>query len=176
MQNVRLGRRKSSSQTLQLAGAEGRCVEGSRIWVFRLEKAWIRGFIFQGCCSSSLFRYLKENANTSWKVLFQTSSFICCNCARDFNFDDLKLFNDNWNRLEHGVYNLSRLRESASNRFKSFHIPVDWMLDTGFVSQVNYLTVVNFCFAFYSYLCIDRYALISLSHLPTKPAFVPITC
>ncbi|KAK9698045.1 hypothetical protein RND81_08G078600 [Saponaria officinalis] len=40
-------------------------------------------------------------------------------------------------KLEHGVYNLSRLRESATNRFKSFHIPIDWMLDTGFVSQIK---------------------------------------
>ncbi|KAL9236826.1 hypothetical protein vseg_011452 [Gypsophila vaccaria] len=44
-------------------------------------------------------------------------------------------------KLEHGVYNLSRLRESATNRFKSFHIPVDWMLDTGFVSQIKLASV-----------------------------------
>ncbi|XP_021749322.1 protein CHUP1, chloroplastic-like [Chenopodium quinoa] len=44
-------------------------------------------------------------------------------------------------KLEHGVYNLSRLRESAANRFKSFHIPVDWMLDTGFVSQIKLASV-----------------------------------
>lgn len=44
-------------------------------------------------------------------------------------------------KLEHGVYNLSRLRESATNRFKSFHIPVDWMLDAGFVSQIKLASV-----------------------------------
>ncbi|KAH9610165.1 hypothetical protein KSS87_001404 [Heliosperma pusillum] len=44
-------------------------------------------------------------------------------------------------KLEHGVYNLSRLRESATNRFKSFLIPVDWMLDTGFVSQIKLASV-----------------------------------
>ncbi|KAH9611005.1 hypothetical protein KSS87_013236 [Heliosperma pusillum] len=44
-------------------------------------------------------------------------------------------------KLEHGVYNLSRLRESATNRFKSFQIPVDWMLDTGFVSQIKLASV-----------------------------------
>ncbi|KAB1219232.1 Protein CHUP1, chloroplastic [Morella rubra] len=38
-------------------------------------------------------------------------------------------------KLEHGVYNLSRLRESATRRYKDFHIPTDWMLDTGYVSQ-----------------------------------------
>uniref|UniRef100_A0A7C9FA61 Protein CHUP1, chloroplastic n=1 Tax=Opuntia streptacantha TaxID=393608 RepID=A0A7C9FA61_OPUST len=44
-------------------------------------------------------------------------------------------------KLEHGAYNLSRLRESATNRFKSFHIPVNWMLDTGFVSQIKLASV-----------------------------------
>lgn len=44
-------------------------------------------------------------------------------------------------KLEHGVYNLSRLRESAANRFKSYHIPVDWMLDAGFVSQIKLASV-----------------------------------
>ncbi|KAL4291498.1 hypothetical protein GQ457_14G009350 [Hibiscus cannabinus] len=38
-------------------------------------------------------------------------------------------------KLEHGVYNLSRMRESAANRYKGFHIPMDWMLETGIVSQ-----------------------------------------
>lgn len=40
------------------------------------------------------------------------------------------------NRLEHGVYNLSRIRESATKRYRGFQIPVDWMLETGIVSQV----------------------------------------
>ncbi|XLR23119.1 hypothetical protein S83_051019, partial [Arachis hypogaea] len=38
-------------------------------------------------------------------------------------------------RLEHGVYNISRMRESAANRYKVFRIPVHWMLDSGFVTQ-----------------------------------------
>ncbi|GAB2301206.1 hypothetical protein Dimus_035240 [Dionaea muscipula] len=44
-------------------------------------------------------------------------------------------------KLEHGVYNLSRLRESAANRFKSFQIPVDWMLENGFVSRIKLASV-----------------------------------
>lgn len=40
------------------------------------------------------------------------------------------------NRLEHGVYNLSRMRESAAKRYKGFQIPMDWMLENGIVSQV----------------------------------------
>ncbi|KAL6544844.1 hypothetical protein OROMI_023706 [Orobanche minor] len=39
-------------------------------------------------------------------------------------------------RLEHGVYNLSRMRESASKRYKLYQIPMNWMLDTGIVSQM----------------------------------------
>lgn len=44
-------------------------------------------------------------------------------------------------KLEHGVYNLSRLRESAANRFKALLIPVDWMLENGFVSQIKLASV-----------------------------------
>ncbi|GAB2298608.1 hypothetical protein Dimus_032678 [Dionaea muscipula] len=44
-------------------------------------------------------------------------------------------------KLEHEVYNLSRLRESAANRFKSFHIPVDWMLENGFGSRIKLASV-----------------------------------
>ncbi|KAF5728714.1 protein CHUP1 chloroplastic [Tripterygium wilfordii] len=44
-------------------------------------------------------------------------------------------------KLEHGVYNLSRMRESGSKRFKGFQIPTDWMLDTGLVSQIKLASV-----------------------------------
>ncbi|KAE8689448.1 phospholipase A1-IIgamma-like [Hibiscus syriacus] len=44
-------------------------------------------------------------------------------------------------KLEHGVYNLSRMRESAANRFKGFHIPTDWMLETGIVCQMKLASV-----------------------------------
>lgn len=37
-------------------------------------------------------------------------------------------------KLEHGLYNLSRIRESATKRYKVFNIPTDWMQDTGFVA------------------------------------------
>ncbi|XP_025690205.1 protein INCREASED PETAL GROWTH ANISOTROPY 1 isoform X1 [Arachis hypogaea] len=39
-------------------------------------------------------------------------------------------------KLEHGVYNISRMRESATKRYKHFQIPVDWMLDSGYASQL----------------------------------------
>ncbi|KAK9268168.1 hypothetical protein L1049_010610 [Liquidambar formosana] len=44
-------------------------------------------------------------------------------------------------KLEHGVYNLSRMRESATKRYKLFRIPMDWMLETGFVSQIKLASV-----------------------------------
>ncbi|KAL3618887.1 hypothetical protein CASFOL_037115 [Castilleja foliolosa] len=39
-------------------------------------------------------------------------------------------------RLEHRVCNLSRMRESSVERYKSSYIPVNWKLDTGYVSQL----------------------------------------
>lgn len=44
-------------------------------------------------------------------------------------------------KLEHGVYNLSRMRESATKRYKLFQIPMNWMLETGFVSQIKLASV-----------------------------------
>ncbi|XP_021294273.1 protein CHUP1, chloroplastic [Herrania umbratica] len=44
-------------------------------------------------------------------------------------------------KLEHGVYNLSRMRESATKRYKGFQIPTDWMLETGIVSQIKLASV-----------------------------------
>ncbi|KAK9092899.1 hypothetical protein Syun_027810 [Stephania yunnanensis] len=38
-------------------------------------------------------------------------------------------------KLEQGVYNLSRMRESATKKYKGFHIPTEWLLETGLVSQ-----------------------------------------
>ncbi|OWM91143.1 hypothetical protein CDL15_Pgr000086 [Punica granatum] len=44
-------------------------------------------------------------------------------------------------KLEHRVYNLSRMRESAANRYKVFHIPMGWMLDNGIVTQIKLASV-----------------------------------
>ncbi|KAK3431233.1 hypothetical protein EUGRSUZ_E02711 [Eucalyptus grandis] len=44
-------------------------------------------------------------------------------------------------KLEHGVYNLSRMRESAGKRYKGFRIPMDWMLDSGIVNQIKLASV-----------------------------------
>ncbi|XP_010925699.1 protein INCREASED PETAL GROWTH ANISOTROPY 1 isoform X2 [Elaeis guineensis] len=44
-------------------------------------------------------------------------------------------------KLEQGVYNLSRVRESAATKYKGFQIPWGWMLETGFVSQIKLASV-----------------------------------
>ncbi|CAF2234807.1 hypothetical protein YC2023_095080 [Brassica napus] len=44
-------------------------------------------------------------------------------------------------KLEHGVYTLSRMKESAATKFKTFQIPVDWMLETGITSQIKLASV-----------------------------------
>ncbi|KAK4347220.1 hypothetical protein RND71_033559 [Anisodus tanguticus] len=44
-------------------------------------------------------------------------------------------------KLEHGIYNLSRIRESATKRYKVYQIPIEWMLDTGFVTQIKLASV-----------------------------------
>ncbi|XP_051128220.1 protein CHUP1, chloroplastic-like isoform X2 [Andrographis paniculata] len=40
-------------------------------------------------------------------------------------------------KLEHSVDNLLRIRESAVEKYRGFQIPVDWMLDTGCISQIK---------------------------------------
>ncbi|KAI3743691.1 hypothetical protein L1987_56754 [Smallanthus sonchifolius] len=47
----------------------------------------------------------------------------------------LKKMQGLFEKLEHGVFNLLRMRESASTRYKVFRIPSDWMQETGFVAQ-----------------------------------------
>ncbi|KAG9446139.1 hypothetical protein H6P81_012267 [Aristolochia fimbriata] len=44
-------------------------------------------------------------------------------------------------KLEHSVYNLSRVRESASKRYREFQIPTQWMQETGIVSQIKLASV-----------------------------------
>ncbi|CAM8918559.1 unnamed protein product [Rhodiola kirilowii] len=46
-----------------------------------------------------------------------------------------------YDKLEHGIYNLSRMRESATNRYKLHQIPVDWMLEAGLASQIKLASV-----------------------------------
>ncbi|KAI3895205.1 hypothetical protein MKX03_009390 [Papaver bracteatum] len=53
----------------------------------------------------------------------------------------LKKMQTSLEKLENGAYNLSRMRESSTNRYKGFHIPTDWMLETGILRQIKLASV-----------------------------------
>ncbi|CAL9771202.1 unnamed protein product [Musa acuminata subsp. burmannicoides] len=44
-------------------------------------------------------------------------------------------------KLEQGVFNLSRVREGATKRYKGFGIPWEWMLESGYVNQIKLASV-----------------------------------
>ncbi|CAM0881913.1 unnamed protein product [Alopecurus aequalis] len=44
-------------------------------------------------------------------------------------------------KLEHGVYNLARIRDGATGRYIRFQIPSEWMQDAGMVSQIKFQSV-----------------------------------
>ncbi|KAL6956775.1 hypothetical protein U1Q18_033506 [Sarracenia purpurea var. burkii] len=41
-------------------------------------------------------------------------------------------------RLERSVNNIERMREGTSKRYREFHIPCEWMLDTGVIGQMKF--------------------------------------
>ncbi|CAN0853372.1 Protein CHUP1, chloroplastic [Linum grandiflorum] len=73
------------------------------------------------------------------KVESEASSFR--DVAREHCSSALKKMQTLLEKLEHGVYSLSRLRESATKRYKEYQIPMDWMLETGLVSQIKLASV-----------------------------------
>ncbi|KAL8113094.1 hypothetical protein AgCh_020423 [Apium graveolens] len=44
-------------------------------------------------------------------------------------------------KLENGAYNLSRTKELSGQRYQGFQIPIDWILETGFTSQIKLASV-----------------------------------
>lgn len=44
-------------------------------------------------------------------------------------------------KLEHGVYGLARVRDSATKRYKGFRIPCEWMQENGLVGQIKLASV-----------------------------------
>lgn len=44
-------------------------------------------------------------------------------------------------KLEQSVYNLLRKRETSITVYKQFHIPTDWMLDSGMISKIKVASV-----------------------------------
>ncbi|KAI9198999.1 hypothetical protein LWI28_025599 [Acer negundo] len=73
------------------------------------------------------------------KVVSEAASFR--DDARQPSGPALKKMQALFEKLEHGVYNLSRMRESAAKRYKGFQIPMEWMLETGIVSQIKLASV-----------------------------------
>nr|XP_043624947.1 protein CHUP1, chloroplastic-like [Erigeron canadensis] len=73
------------------------------------------------------------------KLESEVSSF--CDDPRQPCAPALKKMQGLFEKLEHGVYNLSRMRESASTRYKVFQIPMDWMQEAGFVAQIKLASV-----------------------------------
>ncbi|KAK7319789.1 hypothetical protein RJT34_04514 [Clitoria ternatea] len=73
------------------------------------------------------------------KLESEASSF--CDDPRQLCGPALKKMQTLLEKLEHGIYNISRMRESATKRYKVFQIPVDWMLDSGYVSQIKLASV-----------------------------------
>ncbi|CAN1229823.1 Protein CHUP1, chloroplastic [Linum grandiflorum] len=73
------------------------------------------------------------------KVESEASSFR--DVARQPCTSALKKMQSLLEKLEHGVYSLSRMRESAMKRYKEFGIPINWMLETGLVSQIKLASV-----------------------------------
>ncbi|CAN1150037.1 Protein CHUP1, chloroplastic [Linum perenne] len=73
------------------------------------------------------------------KVESEASSFR--DVAREHCSSALKKMQTLLEKLEHGVYSLSRMRETATKRYKEYQIPIDWMLETGLVSQIKLASV-----------------------------------
>ncbi|XP_037473634.1 protein CHUP1, chloroplastic-like [Triticum dicoccoides] len=73
------------------------------------------------------------------KVEAEAASF--CDDPRQPCASALKKMQALFEKLEHGVYSLSRVRDGAMNRYRGFQIPWEWMQDTGIVSQIKIQSV-----------------------------------
>ncbi|EEC79738.1 hypothetical protein OsI_21078 [Oryza sativa Indica Group] len=73
------------------------------------------------------------------KIEEEASSF--CDDPRQPCSSALKKMQALFEKLEHGVYSLARVRDGAMNRYRGYHIPWEWMQDTGIVSQIKLQSV-----------------------------------
>ncbi|KAE8807557.1 protein CHUP1, chloroplastic-like [Hordeum vulgare] len=73
------------------------------------------------------------------KVEAEAASF--CDDPRQPCASALKKMQALFEKLEHGVYSLSRVRDGAMNRYRGYQIPWEWMQDTGIVSQIKIQSV-----------------------------------
>ncbi|WVZ99674.1 hypothetical protein U9M48_044937 [Paspalum notatum var. saurae] len=73
------------------------------------------------------------------KVESEASSF--CDNPRQPCSSALKKMQVLFEKLEHGVYSLVRVRDGAMSRYRGYQIPWEWMQDTGIVSQIKLQSV-----------------------------------
>lgn len=73
------------------------------------------------------------------KVEAEVASF--CDDPRQPCSSALKKMQALFEKLEHGVYSLGRVRDGAMNRYRGYQIPWEWMQDTGIVSQLKIQSV-----------------------------------
>ncbi|XP_066367677.1 protein INCREASED PETAL GROWTH ANISOTROPY 1-like [Miscanthus floridulus] len=73
------------------------------------------------------------------KIESEASSF--CDDPRQPCSSALKKMQALFEKLEHGVYSLVRVRDGAMSRYRGYQIPWEWMQDTGIVSQMKLQSV-----------------------------------
>ncbi|OEL16914.1 Protein CHUP1, chloroplastic [Dichanthelium oligosanthes] len=73
------------------------------------------------------------------KIELEASSF--CDDPRQPCSSALRKMQALFEKLEHGVYSLVRVRDGAMSRYRGYQIPWEWMQDTGIVSQVKLQSV-----------------------------------
>lgn len=73
------------------------------------------------------------------KIESEASSF--CDDPRQPCSSALKKMQALFEKLEHGVYSLVRVRDGAMSRYRGYQIPWEWMQDTGIVSQIKLQSV-----------------------------------
>jgi len=72
-------------------------------------------------------------------------------------------------RLEHGVYNLARVRDAATSRYARFQIPWEWMKqDAGIVSQVTNLPIPSPIYSPWGILARSRHCSTAQSALESE--------
>ncbi|KAL5231956.1 hypothetical protein ABZP36_030732 [Zizania latifolia] len=73
------------------------------------------------------------------KIEEEASSF--CDDPRQPCSSALKKMQALFEKLEHGLYSLARVRDGAMSRYRGYQIPWEWMQDTRIVSQIKLQSV-----------------------------------
>ncbi|XP_062232205.1 protein INCREASED PETAL GROWTH ANISOTROPY 1-like [Phragmites australis] len=71
----------------------------------------------------------------------ESEASLFCDDPRQPCSSSLKKMQALFEKLEHGVYSLVRVRDSAMSRYRGYQIPWEWMQDTGIVSQIKLQSV-----------------------------------